>query len=797
MSTSSEEISKSNARSGGRTDANLAADALNLGGIPAEDYALKDYVQKYHDNKEKELKKYTDKQDEEVLGEAKSYADLIVGSQDFSGFAKTSDVQAVDEKLSKKIEECGAQCADNLDTKIKEVVEDVNSNFDDVGKLIDELNKSQNDLFQSVSNGKSKIAEAITDKGVSTSATDSFDTMAGNIKEIETGGGEVDPNFVNTSDATATSADLLLGKTAYAKGSKLYGTLISRGVDTSDATASSYDILEGKTAYVNGYKLTGTFVDKNLDTSDATATPYDITTGKTAYVNGRKITGVLNPSGNPDYDIGSVEKVYGTIDNYVKRYTIPSKDLGNFIKDDEIIEYTPGSYNKFEAFVQDKDKNIIGAIGFHQESEKEISSSTDFIYTYTFDLGDNYGYHRKKYSLEELGITDGWHVPSNQSGRANLEFATSIFDENGGYIAFLNSGESSTNYEKSSIIRLFKIKLSDETGDIEIDINSKVEIEADYIYDFSPITFSPTNKNLFFIIRRKKSRGSNDFYSYPTLYIINDTKNPITISSKSLGSQRYLAYKNGISTVNYRNRGFANNNQIIYYPLLGNDRYPEEISYLGISILNEYGTEKGTTIVGSSVSSYPFSYFIISIEGTYLYDLIQSKLYSLVIDYESGHIDFIYLRDIPSIITPDFDEEHQTIKQSFYLNSDGNIAYLWEKVYVDYAATGNPEQIDRVKAFSVDFEKNDVFNLIQSFDHVQFEQLTPFGDAASVKPIANGAILRTVKDYSKVIALKYEDNYYYRKDLDIFNATPADVLKSRTFIGKRGIVESGTMEVSK
>ena len=41
-----------------------------------------------------------------------------------------------------------------------------------------------NDLKSSVSNGKSAVASAITDKGVSTSATASFDTMASNIRSI-------------------------------------------------------------------------------------------------------------------------------------------------------------------------------------------------------------------------------------------------------------------------------------------------------------------------------------------------------------------------------------------------------------------------------------------------------------------------------------------------------------------------------------------------------------------------------------------------------------------------------------
>ena len=42
-------------------------------------------------------------------------------------------------------------------------------------------------LKSSVSNGKSAVASAITDKGVSTSATAPFDTMAANIRKIETG----------------------------------------------------------------------------------------------------------------------------------------------------------------------------------------------------------------------------------------------------------------------------------------------------------------------------------------------------------------------------------------------------------------------------------------------------------------------------------------------------------------------------------------------------------------------------------------------------------------------------------
>lgn len=64
---------------------------------------------------------------------------------------------------------------------------DYTGDMDKIDRSIKTISDEVAEVKKSVSDGKSKVASAITDKGVATLATDTFDVMAENIRKIPSG----------------------------------------------------------------------------------------------------------------------------------------------------------------------------------------------------------------------------------------------------------------------------------------------------------------------------------------------------------------------------------------------------------------------------------------------------------------------------------------------------------------------------------------------------------------------------------------------------------------------------------
>ena len=222
-----------------------------------------------------------------------------------------------------------------------------------------------NEIYTNVDAGKNTLATAITNKGIATDATDTFDTMATNISNLlaadttvqtlvaqvtttadEVLSGEMFINDLGQAEAGTMPNNVAEQKTLTPGNSYTIakGYHDGTGIVTAPAlkdltfgTADDYEILAGETAYVNGVEVTGTMPNntaeqKTLQPGEsttialgyhdgtgtvsvptlATLTPgtaeaKEILTGETAYVNGNKVTGTMPNNGNINVTLNAGE----------------------------------------------------------------------------------------------------------------------------------------------------------------------------------------------------------------------------------------------------------------------------------------------------------------------------------------------------------------------------------------------------------------------------------------------------------------------------------------------------------
>lgn len=579
------------------------------------------------------------------------------------------------------------------------------------------INDGMNELFISVSNGKAIVAAAITGKGIETASDASFKTMADNINAILT--------FTEgTAGGTATAADIAYGKTAYARGQLLVGTLV--GFDTSDATATPYDILQGKTAYVNTGKIEG-------------------------------ILTVNEDTGEPSYDIGAVEKVYSSNpDTLLLERLSPS--FGSTRVAFTYYNDPAGKYyywyklscSNTTLTVQNMDTKETKTFNIINDLKvKALTSNNDDVGTTenfkVFDInitkfGEN-AYLAIMVYLEGVAVTFPEYKAQYTlillpfSSNANhIEQFTFNTDNNKYY--YLNSLSSrNTNIITDRNGRLNKvISISED--------KTKIAITMRYSTNEATVLFFDVNPEDLAIIKNTEI-SMDEAYDVQSMLIFSSVNKRLII-----GENYLFIKKNNGSIAKCKLYSQESNTKMSNITTTEDGTYYVEICQIGNNTYLSYGT--------------------------------------ITIDYEAGTLQQTKINRMlmPTLTIPVGTITQVEHRLYFMGNSNILIAKYRKQSYGDVGIV-----------YKVNFESSNVFEpILETEEEFYTNELVTY---AGTNCIIIGRDARFIidPDYTNVIGLKFNNEYYYKQEKGILSATPSDVTTGKTFIGYNGEIETGTMEV--
>ena len=621
--------------------------------------------------------------------------------------------------------------------------------LDNVNFASNNVNDGMNELFISVSSGKATVAAAITGKGIQTASDASFKQMADNINAILTFN-------EGTAGGTATAADIMYGKTAYARGGLIVGNYIP--LDLSDATATSDKILEGYTAYVGGGKIIGTYVPPKdypiygTDTSNATATEADIAYGKTAYARGQLLIGTMTNT--------EVEEIYGL--------SADGASINNF---NSYLTRDPELNKKLNSGSVFFSKNLDYAITTQtdEDGNKYIYSlpvGQDGVYVMaSTSMGGETTYKKYRYTDQELfGGVEGT-ILAMAIGAGGVDG-----DPKKCYLYIIRKeGDKQYLYVKTYHLRENGVIGREYAGEETIDLKYVLNLKD---RENAVIRIIPCNLSIekFFIIYVKDN------------YIYKD----------AIGIILCKLYNNNVLFGTEKLHQFSDSNvNINYIDIAQNDKYifnTSNVSYttpfIKIATDSDYSTS-----TGYGTANRMFSYNT------------QKDIFASINTIYTNRLEILKINKMNDVTN-----SNNIVKTINLATVSGSTdikflkAYVYDTFIAVIGRTNSSPFTYRVYIYLKKIDEiadGETINADNEFDiqTTTSSSLVTKEDFDLSKIIYNSNLkIAFQTDIDNIIGVKYKNKIFYAINNEL-TATSSDVKIGKTFVGQNGTVEKGIMEV--